>query len=132
MLDLSHVRALLIHTRPAHPSAGYPAATRAAVVALCRDRVAQGWTVNRVARELGLHGATVRAWLDVGGGVGSGFVPVQVSAVPTEWPRRADRLLGPTLATSSPPPGLTLVSPGGYRLEGLDLDSALIALARLS
>lgn len=133
MLDIPRARALLTRTRPAYPSAGYPVSVRDEVVALARHLLAQGRTTHSVARDLGLHGSTLRGWLEAAAVGGSAFVPVVVDDTVSK--DRQAQAITPCPAPArraGPPSGLTLVSPRGFRLEGLDLDSALIALQRLS
>lgn len=133
MLDIPRARALLTRTRPAHPSAGYPVAVRDEVVALTQHLLAQGRTTHSVARDLGLHGSTLRGWLEAAAVAGSAFVPVMVEeAVSVDRSAQATAPCPAQVPPAGRPAGLTLVSPRGFRLEGLDLDSALIALQRLS
>lgn len=150
MLDITAARALLARTRPARGPDGYPTAVRSEVTELARHLVAGGCARGRVARDLGLHRCTLDSWLDLGTSRssevgGAAFVPVVVSGPDTE-PRapeagaRAEAepvggpaaVLPPPIAWSAPPLArLTVVTPKGFRLEGLDFDGAITALGRL-
>ena len=137
MLDLPQAQALLTRTRPVHHRQGYPASVRAEVVPLLRRLRTQGLSTSRIARDLGIHGSTVRDWIESAGCEGATFVPVVVG--PPEAATGAPSVPRPEVALTSAvvlppavPPRLVLVSPGGFRLEGLDLDSALALLTRLS
>jgi len=137
MFDIPQARALLLRTRPTPNRAGSPASARNAIVALTQRLVAEGRTINSVARELGLHGSTVRSWLQSAAVAGPAFVPVVVAeSEPAVEPKPETRAApSPRPAPPPPPPppaSLTLISPHGFRLEGLDLDSAIAALLRLS
>lgn len=115
MLDIPTARALLASSRP-HPSCkGYPADVRDEVTKLARDLLAHGRRPDRIARDLGLHGETLGSWLEGPMAPAVSFIPVVLSPE------------GPT----STPGTVTLVSPSGYRLEGLDVDRAIAAFARL-
>jgi hypothetical protein len=110
------------------PGRGYPDELKARMLAWARRRVAEGDSVNASASALELHPRTLGAWLGSRRGrtapVRSRPDPVartSVSLVPVE-----------VVATStSVEPSIALVSPSGYRLEGLTVDDAVRALARL-
>jgi transposase len=76
--------------------------------------------VNAVAREVALHPTTLAAWLSASATPvkSAALVPVEVVVVPDRVP--------PTKVTQ-----VVLVSPSGYRVEGLTLEDALRALTRL-
>ncbi len=76
--------------------------------------------MNAVAREVALHPTTLAAWLSASATLSksTALVPVEVVVAPDRAP--------PTKATP-----VVLVSPSGYRVEGLTLDDALRALTRL-
>ncbi|NOZ79225.1 MAG: hypothetical protein GXP48_08640, partial [Acidobacteria bacterium] len=104
------------------------ASVRSEVVALAQHLLAQGATANSVASEIGLAGSTVRSWLKSAAVAGPAFVPVVVE--PDHGFAAAP---GPSPAPPTPRSiGLTLISPRGFRLEGLDLNGAVTALLRLS
>jgi len=136
VLDISSARTLLIRTRPARAPEGYPPAVRSQVTALARQLIDHGRTTASVARELGLDRGTLSSWLvDATSDRGS-FVPVVVDDLAEEQePGVSDPV--PTRAVVAPPaspaprPGFALVTPRGYRLEGLDLEEAITVLGRL-
>lgn len=113
--SLSDLRRLLAAHRPRRSRDGYPAHVRTAVVTAASELRKAGWTPTRLARELGLAATTLGLWLREPAALT--FRPVTV--VPTVPP------LAPTRT-------LTLVTPGGWRVEGLDVDSAALLLARLA
>lgn len=98
----------------------YPPALRARITSWARRRLASGDSVNAVAREVALHPTTLAAWLSASATLSksTALVPVEVVVTPDRAP--------PTKATP-----VALVSPSGYRVEGLTLDDALRALTRL-
>ena len=97
--------------RGKHPSGvRYPAPFRDAVVTLARTRVGQGQPLAQVARDVGVSFPTLVAWLER-----PGLRPVAVVAAPDPEPERLSRVV--------------LVTPQGFRVEGLDGD-ALVAMLR--
>jgi predicted transcriptional regulator len=68
---------------------------------------AQGWLLDGVAEELGVTLVTLRRWRDGASEAGAALVPVEVE---------------PRAEQSS---GLVLVSPSGWRVENLDLHTAV-------
>ncbi|WP_456481206.1 helix-turn-helix domain-containing protein [Oceanithermus sp.] len=134
MLDIHTARALLSRTRPTRNADGYPQEVRAEVSELASHLLREGLPISSIARELGLHRSTVVAWLDAGTASSPSFVPVVLAddAASDQEPVGTTAAETRTVVSSPSAPGrLTLVSPGGYRLEGLDLDAAIIALSRL-
>lgn len=87
---------------------------RARVVAVVEDERARGSSLGRMAATLGLHPSVLQRWLGRRAVVGG----------PATF--RRVTLRGPGWSGSSS--GLVLVTPGGYRLEGLDLSTALTVL----
>ena len=97
--------------RGRHPSGvRYPAPFRDAVVALARTRLGHGQSRAHVARDVGVAFPTLVAWLDR-----PGLRPVAVVSEPEPAPERR--------------PGVVLVTPQGFRVEGLD-GAALVAVLR--
>jgi hypothetical protein len=80
---------------------GYGAAARAEAVAHASKRISAGESRYVVARELGISADTLGGWLKGRGGVGFARVTVTAETTP-----------GATFA---------LISPTGWRIEGLDL-----------
>ncbi len=115
------------------PGKVYSDELRARLIAWARRRVATGETVASAARAVAVDRRTLRQWLaavppdraradgakaDRAGATGwrpPRLVPVEIVAA----------------AALSAPTTVTLVSPSGYRIEGLSIDDALRALARL-
>jgi hypothetical protein len=95
----------------------YPVAVREAAVSLARDRVRAGIPVWRTAHELGLRAPTLYLWLS----------------------DKATKRLRPVTVTESAGPIAELVStrpvvvtPCGYRIEGLDAAGLITLLRGLS
>lgn len=74
MLDVPAARSLLRRTRPQRSADGYPPEVRALVTALARSLLASGQTRNAVAHQLGVHGGTLRRWLQLPSGPDSAVV----------------------------------------------------------
>jgi transposase-like protein len=87
---------------------------RARVVATVEDERAQGRSLGHIAVALGLHISVLRRWLRRRAS--------ESTAAPTF---RHVTLRAPGWPSTS---GLVLVTPGGFRLEGLDLPTALTLL----
>jgi hypothetical protein len=97
---------------------------------LARTRLAEGLTRHAVAGELGIHWNTLERWLDSTPGMAPSFLPVVLDAPVGSTPQA--RVEGTTLGRPASSGPLTLVSPSGFRLDGLSLDDAITALRRLS
>ena len=118
--------------RPYH-SFPYPLDLRARVIGFARHRRTQGASWRTIGDEVGVDPSSVHGWCadrpagesSEGAGRGSrgdvGLVPVVVTAEPAP------------AAPGSPGSGsaMSLVTPGGYRLEGLGLHDALVLLGGL-
>jgi len=79
---------------------------RGEIEAIGKELIADGWTAKRASEALGLGPATLGRWLSSDGSTASspvGFRRVEIDAV-----ARCSEL--------------RLVSPAGYRVEGLDLE----------
>lgn len=147
MESLESIRSLVIESRPRTANAGYAPTVRDRVVAYVRARSAVGVGASAIAEELGLSRHSVIAWAKLTGherlqGAGRGtagglaasqsqpqFLQVHVVADPVA----AAMPLGPVLVPG-PTPVLrshVLVSPRGYRVEGLDVDDLGRLLASL-
>jgi len=87
---------------------------RAEVVELVRRRQKQGDSQRSVAEELEIPVGTVRRWLRA-----------------AEEPSGGDLLPVRVVQPTAPPSELSVVTPSGLRLEGLDLDGAIEVLGRL-
>lgn len=100
-------------SRPA-TSVRYPAAVREAAVALARERTREGRSISRTAKELGLRPRTLWLWMRQG---------------------RAPRLRPVAVVTAPRDAGATravLVTPQGFRVEGLDAAGLAVLLRELS
>jgi hypothetical protein len=102
--------------RGKHPNAvRYPAPVREAVVALARTRLGQGQTLARVARGVGISFPTLTTWL--AGPATPALRPVTLAPDPDP------------AATSSAT--IVLVTPEGFRVEGLDGETLVAVLRSL-
>jgi len=116
MLDIPTARALLLRTRPRRSADGYPAEVRARVKELAVAELAAGHNLDSLSRSLALHRSTLGRWITEAPMAAPSFVPVVVSPP----------------ARPAPMPGLVVVSPAGYRIEGLDFVGAIAALRELT
>ena len=89
---------------------------RQEIVEYARHEVASGASVRAAARRLGVSNSTLTRWLEEGRQP-STFRPVEVQIA--EEPAQ------------EPSGELVLVSPGGYRVEGLDVEQLAMLLSRL-
>jgi len=87
---------------------GYPSELRQRATDYARERAKAGYGVAQVSAELGVSEPTLRNWLAK---AGPAFLRVTV-----------DESAGPVESVT--PGALVLVTPSGYRLEGLDLRAA--------
>jgi len=95
----------------------YPAAFRAAAVALAGPRLERGGSIARVARDLGLPIQSLGRWVRPPT-LATPLRPVAVTAERETAPR--------------PPAGLVLLTPQGHRIEGLDRDGLIAVLRALA
>jgi len=100
--------------RGKHPSGvRYPGSFRDAVIALARTRVRHGQSLAHVAREVGVSFPTLAAWLER---------PERPSLRPVAVAPELD----PPTERRAP---VVLITPQGFRVEGLD-GAALVAVLR--
>ena len=111
----------------------YPDALRERVSAWAYRRRDQGAPWPVIAAELGCQSSTLRRWVQVEGvrrrknsKPGTALVPVQVVGAS---PLVAAEMM--PIEAAAELPRLSVVSPAGFRIEGLTLDDALLALQRL-
>ncbi len=97
------------------PGRGYQSALRQRAAEYARKRAESGDGVAKVSAELGVSEQTLRNWLAK---AGPAFLRVTV-----------DESVGPREAVAAGT--LVLVTPSGYRLEGLDLRAAADLLRAL-
>jgi transposase-like protein len=88
-----------------------PSALRKRIIEFAEQGRREGVSVARLADQVGLSASGLRRWLERGAGV---LRPVRVQEA------------------SPASPSLVLVTPGGFRLEGLDASSAIDVLRRLA
>jgi transposase-like protein len=97
----------------------YPAAFRAAALALARPRLGRGVAIARVARELGLSTQCLGRWLHQQPPTPQAPLrPVTVVHAPEAGPRESA--------------GLVLLTAQGHRVEGLDRDGLIAVLRALA
>ena len=119
--NVEQLRELIATNRPRVASTGYPIELRhrAGRYALAQHRSGESWAA--IGAALGLSRTTVRSWAtpesELGDGTGD-LVPVVIGE--PEPP-----------VAAQPPPTLILVSPRGFRVEGLSLASMSELLERL-
>lgn len=109
----------------------YTPEDRVRLVTEIQRRFAAGeGTIRTIAASLGTTETSYHNWVKAG---------VRPAGVPAMRPIEVTALVpaGPTALTVAPPPKaapvpLTLVAPGGYRLEGLDVEAAAALLRALS
>lgn len=94
----------------------YPAAFRAAAVALAGPRLKRGGSIARVARDLGLPIQSLGRW-------------VRPPTPPA--PLRPVAVTPEREAALPPPAGLVLLTAQGHRVEGLDRDGLIAVLRAL-
>jgi transposase-like protein len=102
----------------------YSAELKAKIIAHGQARLKEGWKIGRIAEELGLSYHTLGPWMrtvgdgekhDAGDEMKSALVPVRLCVAP-----------------DSMAPQLVLVNRRGFRLEGLDVEQAVVLMERLS
>lgn len=99
----------IAHSRAGQERWRCPVELRKKIVEFARQGKRDGVPVLRMAEQLGLSTSGLRRWL---------------AGRPRVRPVRVREEPGPS-------PSLVLVAPGGYRLEGLDVSSAVDILRRL-
>lgn len=103
----------------AHEARRYPKRLRVEILGYLQDRLDGGVPVSASARSLGLSAPTLYGWLRAARRRGE-FRNVRVVS------NRGQRL------AFSPSTSVTLVSPQGYRVEGLDVASVSVLLRELA
>lgn len=109
----SELRDLVASTRPSARSAGYPSGVRERVVAHVLRARAEGTGWGTLGTALGVSATTLQRWCEGRGGEGAGFVPVKVDS--------GEEPAAQTLPSEARP-ALALVSPRGFRVEGLGFE----------
>lgn len=110
---------------------GRPAAERAKIVAAVRERVAKGERTSNAAKAEGISDATFYIWArEV---TLPAMRPVTIGPSATRAPAATLALtVAPALPAIPAPQPLTLIAPGGYRIEGLGVEAAAALLRALS
>lgn len=108
----SDLREAILQSRAGQHRWRCPVPLREKIVALTRERREAGVSVEKIARELGLSASGLSRWLKAGE---PRLRPVRIAEAPSKKPE-----------------SLVLVTPGGYRLEGLSSASAADLLRRLA
>ncbi len=102
--------------RGKHPSGvRYPTTFRDAVVTLARTRLGRGQSLAHVARDVGISFPTLAAWLERPSRPGLRPVALRPERDPETAPRSS----------------VVLVTPQGFRVEGLDVDALMAVLRAL-
>jgi transposase-like protein len=91
----------------------YSAALRARISGWARRELERGGSLRAIAEALGLHRETLRSWLADVPASEAALVPVEVTA------------------EKASARSFVVVSPSGFRVEGLALDEVAALLARL-
>ena len=107
-------------TRLAGGQRRWPEDLKAAIMAYAARRRTEGESDNAIAQRLGLYQSTLSRWRREAERAGERFRPVAI--VPS---LEAETLL------ASPAGSLQLITPAGYRVEGLDLDTLVTLLRSL-
>jgi transposase len=118
MKELTSLQKAIEESRAAWPGPRWrcSAELRKEIVAYARIEVAAGASIRGTARQLGMSVNTLARWLaERRGQASSGFRPVQMEPEQGQQARR----------------DLVLVSPDGYRVEGLEVEQVLTLLSRL-
>jgi len=111
--ELSRLRRALADFGPSRPGRRVPQALRERLVADARRRRDAGESLHELGRAHGLQAETLRRWLDAGVAAPRPL-PVSLVAAPSQGAH-----------------ALSLVTPSGFRLEGLTAETAAELLGRL-
>ena len=133
MESLKSIRALLLASRPKSWNLGYPQTCRDRVAAYADARRAAGVGIDGIASELGVSRHSVVAWsrsIPVAE-ASLQLVPVELVAEPPALERPPRRSFLNVVADSAGRPAGVLVSPRGFRVEGLGLEALGALLERL-
>jgi predicted transcriptional regulator len=90
-----------------------PEALRAEIAAYAEQRRAVGARVEVIARETGVSGESLRRWM-------------------AGAPRRRPAMVAVEIRPERGGAGVVLLTPGGYRVEGLDVAGAAALLRQLA
>ena len=133
MESLVSLRALLVASRPKSWNLGYPPAVRARVAAYVTARREAGVRMDAIAEELGVSRHSAVAWSRSlpAPEQPMQFVPVELVAEQPALERQVLRSSLHLAANSAGRPTGVLVSPRGFRVEGLGVEALGVLLERL-
>ena len=101
------------------PGLHYPDELRGRIARWARRQLEDGASLGALASALGVHRETLRRW-------------TAGAARPPTGAARPLALVPVEVVVDEPPAGtLSVVSPAGFRIDGLTLDEAIAALSRL-
>lgn len=113
----SELRETIARNRAGRPHWRCPNALRERIVAFARQRQQAGETMTRIAEQVGLSVTCVRRWMKAGDG--PRLRPVRIAETSSS-------------PSSTSRDSLALITPNGYRLEGLNAATAVDVLRRLA
>jgi transposase-like protein len=132
---INEIRERLLRFSRESPMAPYPSQVRSLVVSYAQREIGDGVNFKQISRLVGIPANTIRYW----------WTQAQIQlerrsqatrkkdVLPTPAPVRIKQEENADTSVSTAVAGrLILVTPGGYRLEGLALEEALVVLERLS
>ena len=132
---INEIRERLLRFSRESPMAPYPSQVRSLVVSYAQREIGDGVNFKQISRLVGIPANTIRYW----------WTQAQMQmerrskatrkedAPRSPAPVRVKQKEDSTSSVSPVGPGrLVLVTPGGYRLEGLALEEALLVLERCS
>ena len=113
--EAARIRGLVRAAGPRGRGARLPDEVRRELIAFARRRRRNGVGVHRIAAATGVSSESIRRWTmnDEPGSTARELVAVEV------------------LAEAAPIGTLSVCSPSGYRIDGLTLEQAVVALGRL-
>lgn len=111
----------------AQASQGYSPEEKAHILAAIRQRIGRGEGVEAAARATGITGSSYYNWTRLE----KKSVPAMRPVALVPAPSLAVAITSP-LALTPASPELTLSAPGGYRIEGLGIESAAALLRALA
>ena len=127
MESAESIRALVVTSRPQFASAGFPAEVRERVKTYVQDGWRRGLQTEVIAREIGLSRTTVREWVGTPTGPVTPFLRVELAADAVAVAAAAPLGHPPAPAATT----CVLLSPKGFRVEGLTVDAIAALLERL-
>lgn len=131
MQAAARVRELVASGRPADGAEAYPPEVRREVVAFALRTRAAGWTWAQVGSAVGLPPTTPRRWVLTAEAQGGGAADRERAEVTAPAVVPVEVMGEAALPPSEAEVALTLVSPRGFRVEGLSLGAAAQLLAVL-